>query len=132
MEARRQTDKEEYEAARQAALKAFEDEWDSTKIEDYLMTNYRPPLSRDDIKSSLNIIRMRKNENPSLVVERLAYGVRMARDTIQLMNDSGVEENKMLKFNKNKLLKFCKYFKIFLIEYANQCPRIIYLKFFQV
>lgn len=94
-------DEEKFEAYTEAIEKAtakFNKAWGIGKIEDYLMRNYRPSLSRDDIKNALNAIHMRRNENPSLVVERLLYGVKMARESIALMNKTGAADNEMMEY----------------------------------
>ena len=94
-------DEEKFEAYTEAMEKAtakFNKAWGIGKIEDYLMRNYRPSLSRDDIKNALNAIHMRRNENPSLVVERLLYGVKMARESIALMNKTGAADNEMMEY----------------------------------
>ena len=90
---------EEYTLAKEKAVGKFSKSWGIPKIEEYLMRNYRPPLSRDDIKNSLSAIRMRRNENPSVVVERLFYGVKMARESITLMNKTGAANNELMKYS---------------------------------
>ena len=58
----------------------------------FFIRNYRPTCKRTNIFRLLYSIKMRYNENPRTVVDRIATAVQYAEKTIKLINDCGGEQ----------------------------------------
>ena len=61
-------------------------------MQHFFVRNYRPTCKRSNIFRLLYSIRMRYNENPRVVVDRIATAVDYAQKTIKLMNAAGGEQ----------------------------------------
>jgi len=61
-------------------------------MQKFFIRNWRPTCKRSNIFRILYSIRMRRNENPRHVVDRVAIAIEYATRTIQLINGTGGEQ----------------------------------------
>ena len=61
-------------------------------MQKFFIRNWRPTCKRSNIFRILYSIRMRRNENPRAVVDRISTAVGYATDTIRLINETGGEQ----------------------------------------
>ena len=62
------------------------------QMQKFFIKNYRPTCKRTNIFRLLYSIKMRYNENPRTVVDRIATAVGYAKKTIRLINECGGEQ----------------------------------------
>ena len=80
-------------------------------MQTFFMTHYRPSITRGKIFRNLLSIRMRYNENPIEVLDRVVQAIRNARKTIELYNAAniGIAMPKILMADRTHILTnvFC-------------------------
>lgn len=75
-------------AASTAEDRAKADIYSSETLQEFFIRNYRPTIYRGGIFAQLHRIKMRNNEDPSAVIDRISSAVGYARKTISLLNNT--------------------------------------------
>ena len=71
----------------------------SASMQNFFMRDYRPTITRGNLFRQLHKIRMRKNENPRLVIDRMVQAIKYAKRTIELMNDTDTTGEEIQKIH---------------------------------